>query len=71
MAERIFLAGAGGRRRPQAGALLRDAGHAVYGTTRKREVAAWLQATGIDPVVVDVFDAPALCAALRTSAPGS
>jgi nucleoside-diphosphate-sugar epimerase len=64
MAGRIFLAGAGGVVGRRLSLLLRDAGYDVYGSTRKQDAAAWLKATGITPVVVDVFDAPALSAAL-------
>jgi len=40
--------------------LLLDAGHAVVGTTRSQETAEELKARGVEPVVVDVFDADAL-----------
>jgi nucleoside-diphosphate-sugar epimerase len=69
MGERVFLAGAGGVVGRRLSPLLRDAGYAVYGSTRKPDVAASLKAVGIAPVVVDVFDAPALSAALADIRP--
>ncbi len=40
MGEKIFLAGAGGVVGRRLSPLLRDAGYAVYGSTRKPDVAA-------------------------------
>jgi nucleoside-diphosphate-sugar epimerase len=70
MTETIFLAGAAGvigrRLTPQ----LVAAGWRVVGTTRSREKAATIAAAGAAPVVVDVFDAPALAAAVTQARPG-
>jgi nucleoside-diphosphate-sugar epimerase len=57
---RIFLAGASGVIGRRLVPLLLDAGHAVVGTTRSQETAEELKARGVEPVVVDVFDADAL-----------
>src|SRR6266700_1283193 len=56
----VFLAGAAGAIGRRLVPLLRDAGHAVTGTTRSGEKAAELRARGIVAAVVDVFDAKAL-----------
>jgi nucleoside-diphosphate-sugar epimerase len=57
---RIFLAGASGVIGRRLVPLLLTAGHSVVGTTRSAEKAAELKARGVEPVVVDVFDADAL-----------
>lgn len=66
---RVFLAGAAGvigrRLVPQ---LLR-AGHDVTGTTRSPSRASALEAAGVVPVVVDVFEARALETAVRRARP--
>jgi nucleoside-diphosphate-sugar epimerase len=69
MSETIFVAGAAGAIGAALIPLLIDAGHAVYGSTRRADRARALQARGVTPVVVDVFDAPALRAALMRIAP--
>jgi nucleoside-diphosphate-sugar epimerase len=61
---RIFLAGATGAIGKRLTPLLLEAGHEVVGTTRSASKAELLRAGGIEPVVVDVFDAPALTHAL-------
>jgi len=71
MRERVFLAGATGAIGTMLIPLLRDAGFAVYGGTRRAERAAALEAQGVTPVVVDVFDAAALKEALVRIAPES
>ena len=38
--------------------LLLGEGHTVTGTTRSKDKADGLKAGGVEPVVVDVFDAP-------------
>jgi nucleoside-diphosphate-sugar epimerase len=60
----VFLAGAGGAIGRRLVPLLLGAGHAVFGTTRSAERADDLASAGITPVVVDVFDAPALSKAV-------
>lgn len=69
MGLRIFLAGASGAIGHSLVPLLRDAGHAVTGTTRTIEGRARLEALGIDAVVVDVFDSNALGQAVAAAEP--
>lgn len=57
---RIFLAGASGAIGRRLMPLLVADGHAVTGTTRSADKAAMLTANGVEPVVVNVFDADAL-----------
>jgi nucleoside-diphosphate-sugar epimerase len=61
---RIFLAGASGTIGRRLTPLLIAAGHAVTGTTRSAAKAEELQAHGVEAIVVDVFDAAALRAAV-------
>jgi nucleoside-diphosphate-sugar epimerase len=49
--------------------LLVDAGYEVFGTTRSESKTAGLQAAGVTPIVVDVFDAPALSQAIASIRP--
>jgi nucleoside-diphosphate-sugar epimerase len=49
--------------------LLLTARHHVIGTTRSTTKADGLRAAGVEPVVVDVFDAPALSAAVLEAHP--
>lgn len=56
----IFVAGATGVIGQPLLRLLRDAGHAVTGTTRTAEKIAAIEAQGARGVVVDAFDADAL-----------
>ena len=65
----IFLAGAGGVIGRQLVPLLLKAGHTVTGTTRTANKTDAIAALGATPVVVDVFDAEALRAAVGMSAP--
>ncbi|QFZ84973.1 NAD-dependent epimerase/dehydratase family protein [Variovorax paradoxus] len=69
MGEKVFVAGATGAVGSALIPLLVDAGHAVYGGTRRADRAAALEARGVTPVVVDVFDALALRDALVRIAP--
>lgn len=69
MTEKIFLAGATGAIGSALAPLLLAAGHEVHGSTRHRERAGALEAAGVRPVVVDVFDAEALKSALSRAAP--
>jgi nucleoside-diphosphate-sugar epimerase len=66
---RIFLAGATGVIGRRLALLLRDAGHEVIGTTRDSSKATRLQALGIAPVVIDVFDADAVARAVAVARP--
>ena len=69
MPYRIFLAGASGAIGRRLVPLLRDAGHEVFGTTRDPAKAEALRRLGAEPVVVDVFDAPALVRAMGAARP--
>src|SRR6516225_8273418 len=66
---RIFLAGATGAIGPQLVPLLLDAVYSVIGTTRSTAKADGLRIAGAEPVVVDVFDAAALSAAVLQARP--
>ena len=66
---KIFLAGATGAIGKRLSVLLVRAGHAVSGTTRSDAKADSLRAVGVEPIVVDVFDAKALTAAVRRVGP--
>src|ERR1700722_18659147 len=68
-AYRVFLAGASGAIGRRLIPLLLQAGHSVVGTTRTAARAEWLRAAGIEPAVVDVFDAAALMKAVRAARP--
>jgi nucleoside-diphosphate-sugar epimerase len=57
---RIFLAGASGAIGRRLVPLLIAAGHDVTGTTRSAEAARKLEAAGVRPAIVDVYDATAL-----------
>ncbi len=69
MPETIFLAGATGAIGRKLVPLLIGAGFAVHGTTRRPQRQDSLRALGATPVVVDVFDAKALAAALLRAKP--
>ena len=69
MGRRIFLAGASGAIGQRLARLLIEAGHRVTGTTRSRRKADRLSALGVEPVVVDVFDAEALRLAVSSAHP--
>ena len=66
---RIFLAGATGAIGRRLVPLLRIAGHHVVGTTRSSAKGDALRAAGVEAVVVDVFDAPALARAIAAARP--
>ena len=66
---RVFLAGATGAIGRRLVPLLLGAGHAVVGTTRSEQKSAALRDAGVEPVVVDVFDAPALTRAVSNADP--
>jgi nucleoside-diphosphate-sugar epimerase len=66
---RVFLAGAAGAIGRRLVPLLLRAGHEVTGTTRSAATASELARAGVVPAVLDVFDAPALMAAVRAAKP--
>jgi nucleoside-diphosphate-sugar epimerase len=66
---KVFLAGATGAIGKRLVPQLLDAGHEVFGTTRSERKAAELEAAGVTPIVVDVFDAPALARAMAPIRP--
>lgn len=66
---RIFLAGAAGVIGKRLTPLLRAGGHSVWGTTRSPDKAEFLRSLGAQPVVVDVFDAEGLVAAVSEAKP--
>lgn len=69
MTKQIFLAGAAGAiGRRLAPLLLQDGWH-VVGSTRSHEKAAELRAMGVEPAVVDVYDAEALRKAVAVCKP--
>jgi len=66
---KIFLAGATSAIGRRLVPLLLNAEHYVVGTTRSPTKADGLRAAGVAPVLVDVFDAPALSAAVLEARP--
>lgn len=60
MTKRIFLAGASGAIGRRLAPLLLANGWLVFGSTRSQSKAAQLKELGVEPIVVDVFDAGAL-----------
>jgi nucleoside-diphosphate-sugar epimerase len=66
---RVFLAGATGVIGQRLAVLLRHAGYEVAGTTRTDAKVPMLQALGVMPVVVDVFDADAMAQAIAVARP--
>lgn len=67
----IFLAGASGAIGRALCRLLVDDGWRVFGTTRSKDKAGALRAMGVEPVVVDVFDADLLRRMVRQARPGT
>jgi nucleoside-diphosphate-sugar epimerase len=65
----VFVAGAGGVIGRRLVPMLVDAGHGVTGTTRREDRVEAIRAQGADPVVVNVFDAPALTDAVVAAEP--
>jgi nucleoside-diphosphate-sugar epimerase len=66
---RIFLAGATGVIGQRLLPLLRAAKMTVVGTTRSAEKAEQLRALGVEPVIVDMFDADAVMRAVVRARP--
>jgi nucleoside-diphosphate-sugar epimerase len=69
MNRKIFLAGASGVIGRRLGPLLVEADYEVFGTTRSEAKAAELEAAGVKPIVVDVFDGPTLSLVMTTVQP--
>lgn len=69
MDRRVFLAGASGVIGRSLAPLLVDSGWRVVGTTRSPDKASLLREIGVEPVVVDVYDADALRAAVVQAEP--
>ena len=69
MPETIFLAGAAGAIGRCLGPMLVADGWRVVGTTRSPDRAAQLQQCGVEPAIVDVYDAAALVRAVSRAAP--
>lgn len=69
MTQTIFIAGASGAIGRALGPLLVASGWRVVGTTRSSDKARTLEASGVEPAVLDVFDAPALLAAMKAAKP--
>jgi len=69
MSKKIFLAGASGAIGQPLSRLLIENGWKVYGTTRSAEKAAILQEIGVEPIVVDVYDAEHLKSILAVIQP--
>jgi nucleoside-diphosphate-sugar epimerase len=66
---KIFLAGAAGAIGKRLVPLLLDAGHNVVGTTRSTTKADALRTAGVEPVIVDVFNASALSRIVSAARP--
>jgi nucleoside-diphosphate-sugar epimerase len=66
---RIFLAGASGAVGRRLVRLLTGAGHQVTGTTRSPANAAELSRLGIEPAIVDMFDAQLLSRVVMAARP--
>ncbi len=66
---RVFLAGAAGAIGRRLVPLLLKANYCVVGTTRTEERAVLLRAAGVEPVIVDMFDADAVLRAVVASRP--
>jgi nucleoside-diphosphate-sugar epimerase len=66
---KLFLAGASGAIGKRLVPLLLQRGWQVVGTTRSADKAKALAAAGVEPVVVDVFDARALESAVAQAQP--
>ena len=65
----VFVAGATGAIGRQLLPMLIGEGYEVFGTTRNPKKTAQMEAIGVRPVVVDVFDRDALIAAVGESKP--
>ena len=66
---KVFLAGATGAIGKRLVPLLLRAGYGVVGTTRSTTKVDALRAAGVEPVVVDVFDASSLSRVVSAARP--
>lgn len=66
---KVFLAGATGAIGRRLVPQLLDAGYEVFGTTRSERKVDELKSAGVTPIIVDVFDAPALSRAMTLVRP--
>jgi len=69
MSKSVFLAGASGAVGRRLAPLLVSEGWRVVGVTRSADKAAALRSLGVEPVIVDVFEASALAAAIAKARP--
>jgi len=69
MGSRIFVAGAAGAIGMRLSRLLVAQHYQVTGTTRSKDRAEELRSIGVEPVLVDVFDAAALAECMATAEP--
>jgi nucleoside-diphosphate-sugar epimerase len=69
MGKRVLLVGASGAIGKRLVLLLRQSDHRIVGTTRSEAKAEALRRSGIEALVVDVFDAEAVARALASAAP--
>jgi nucleoside-diphosphate-sugar epimerase len=69
MTLRIFVAGATGAIGRRIVPQLIRAGHTVTGMTRSKENAEMLRSIGVEPVLVDVFDADVVLSAVKNACP--
>jgi nucleoside-diphosphate-sugar epimerase len=69
MGKSLFLAGASGAIGRRLAPLLIADGWRVVGTTRQPEKCATLRDLGVEPIIVDVFDAASLAAAVAGVGP--
>lgn len=68
-AENIFVAGSTGAVGRVLCQLLVEAGHRVFGMTRKKEKSELLQSLNVEPVIVDVYDEENLSKMIRKIGP--
>jgi nucleoside-diphosphate-sugar epimerase len=69
VAKRVFLAGASGVIGASLVPQLVQAGHTVFGTTRRKQKSAWLRGLGAQPLILDVFDRAAVVRAMAETRP--
>ena len=69
MSKAVFLAGASGAVGRRLAPLLVSEGWRVVGAPRSADKAAALRSLGVEPMIVDVFEASALAAAIAQARP--